>query len=132
MKVGEAAPARNNVRLSPNSVLAGVVICFSVTLLAAGVLTILLMLTPMTERMLPAIVNVVGALSVFAGGFVSGRQSGGVGWFHGGLSGAVYTLACFVLSILVFPEMLPAGFLARRLLLGFGIGAVGGMAGVNL
>ena len=132
MKARETAPAHSGGRLSPNSIVTGVVSCFSFTVLAAGALAVLLALTPMTERMLPPIVNAVGALSVFAGGFVSGRHSGGIGWLHGGLAGVAYTLACFVLAALVFPDLLPVSLLARRLVLGFGIGAVGGMAGINV
>ncbi len=131
MRLANSAPARRVMKFSPDSVVGGVVLCFSITLLAAGALAIVLLLTPMTEKMLPAIVNVVGALSIFAGGFASGRKSGSLGWLHGGLAGAVYTAACFVLGLLVFPELMPVALLARRLLLGFGIGLVGGIAGVN-
>ncbi|MGE5484446.1 MAG: TIGR04086 family membrane protein [Ignavibacteriales bacterium] len=131
MKLGGAAPARRVSKISPESIIAGVVLCFTVTLLSAGALTVVLLLTPMTEKALPPVVTVVGALSIFAGGFASGRKSGGLGWVHGGVAGVVYTVACYLLGLLVFPELMPVSLLARRLVLGFGIGLVGGIAGVN-
>jgi len=131
LKLGGTAPARRATKLSPDSVVTGVVFCFMVTLFSAGILAVILLRTPITEKALSPVVNVVGALSVFSGGFVAGRRSGTLGWMHGGIAGLFYSAACFLVGVFAFPELAPVALLVRRLVLGFSIGLLGGVAGVN-
>jgi putative membrane protein (TIGR04086 family) len=118
-------------RLSPTAVGAGVSVGFIVTLISAGILALILALTPVTEKALAAVVSVMGALSVFAGGFAAARRSGGRGWLHGGVTGCAYAAACFLVGLIFFPGLMPPATLPRRLILGFGIGLIGGITALN-
>ncbi|MDR6881756.1 putative membrane protein (TIGR04086 family) [Bacillus sp. 3255] len=74
--------------------------------------------------------TIIHAVSLFIGGWVSGKRAETRGWYHGGLVGIVYFILIFLVGFLAFD----AGLNLQSLqLLGilFASGALGGVLGVN-
>lgn len=115
------------LRLS--SVGIGVLVSLMVALLLSSFITIAVYFSPLSEDMVPLLVNVSGVAAVFAGGLCAGKSSSRMGWIHGGLAGLVFTLV-----LLVGIPSPGAGLilLIKQLALAFVVGGLGGAFGVNL
>ncbi|MEW6522039.1 MAG: TIGR04086 family membrane protein [Bacillota bacterium] len=122
-----AAPEGPRFRV--RAVVAGLVLSLVVTVLAAGIIAVVLLSSPLTEKHLPWVINGFGFLSIFCGGFASARISGSLGWFHGCLTGLGYVLVAYLLSTLAFAPAPPVTL--ARVLFAALAGTVGGMLGVN-
>ncbi len=85
----------------------------------------------MQEHDLGTYTYIIHIFSAIVGGMVSGKRAGKKGWYHGGLTGAFYTLIILLISFLALDNSLHLGNILW-IGLAFVIGAIGGMFGVNL
>lgn len=119
----------SQVRIS-SPILTGLV--YAVICMAVGALTLSLILTmtSMEEKNLPAYVNLVHGLSVLIGGYAGGKKTGQKGWYAGGLLGILYCVIIYIVGFLG----LDASLSLQTLFVFIGaflVGALGGILGVN-
>ncbi|MFC5447225.1 TIGR04086 family membrane protein [Paenibacillus aestuarii] len=110
--------------------MSGLVYAFIMTTIGTLVTSLFLLLSNAQESSLHTLTTIIHAVSLFIGGWVSGKRAGNRGWYYGGMVGLVYFILIFLVGFLAFD----AGFNLQSLqLLGilFAAGALGGMLGVN-
>lgn len=105
---------------------------YSLIMMTIGTIltSLLLFLTSTQESALHTLTTIIHGVSLFIGGWVSGKRAGNKGWYYGGMLGLIYFLIIFLVGFLAFD----AGLNLQSLqLLGifFASGALGGMLGVN-
>lgn len=119
-----------SVRIN-SPLLSGLNAAFIWMFIGAFVLSLFLWLTGMREQDLSFYTYVVHAVSLLIGGVISGKRSNERGWYHGGITGAVYGLLILVIGFLALDSSLQ---LKDVLQWGaaFILGAIGGIFGVNI
>lgn len=100
-------------------------ICF--LLIGAG-----LYFTHMSEGIIPTIVIIIYLVSIIVAGFYVARNTQSKGWLNGGIAGVFYIVILIILSYFFLPDFNLSLPLIGKLVLGFIIGAIGGIIGVNL
>lgn len=108
----------------------GLVYSFTMMTIGTILTSLFLLLTSTQESSLHTLTTIIHAVSLFIGGWVSGKRAGSRGWYHGGMVGVFYFLLIFLVGFLAFD----AGLNLQSLqLLGilFAAGALGGILGVN-
>jgi putative membrane protein (TIGR04086 family) len=119
----------NPTRIS-SPLLSGLV--YALSFMTAGLLLISLILffTSTQEQSLPALTTILHAVSLFIGGWVTGKRSESRGWYHGGMLSVFYSTILFIVSFLAYDASLNLHSL-RLLVLLVAVGALGGILGVN-
>ena len=79
----------------------------------------------------PAVV-VISAISILFGGVRIAKEVDSMGWLHGGLVGFLYMGILVILSFLILPSFSFGWSIAVDLFLGFIVGVLAGILGVNL
>lgn len=115
-----------------SAVAAGVVAAFVVSLVAAGVIVLVVYTTTVSEHTASTFLFAAGLLSLGAAAGYGARLAGTLGWVHGLAIGVGYVIVTMVLSPLLFPGGMTVGGSAVRLAVGAALGALGGVLGVNL
>lgn len=108
----------------------GLVYSFTMMTIGTILTSLILLLTSTQESSLHTLTTIIHAVSLFIGGWVSGKRAGSRGWYHGGMVGIFYFILIFLVGFLAFD----AGLNLQSLqLLGilFASGALGGILGVN-
>lgn len=114
---------------APMAHLRGLGLALVVTAIFLLLITLLVSVTAMTEDLARWIMVACCAIAVVIGSYSTGKSLGRVGWLNGGATGLGYVVAMLILALL-----LDMGLSARSLIslvVGFALGAVGGVAGVN-
>jgi putative membrane protein (TIGR04086 family) len=86
----------------------------------------------MSEGIIPTIVIIVYLVSIIVAGFYVARNTQSKGWLNGGIAGVFYIVILIILSYFFLPDFNLSLPLIGKLVLGFIIGAIGGIIGVNL
>ncbi|MFC0522483.1 TIGR04086 family membrane protein [Pontibacillus salicampi] len=109
----------------------GWIAIFILMTVSSLILAIILRFSEMTESTLQWTTLVIGLLTLFAGGFISGMKGKEKGWLLGVLTGAGFTLIVLLFRYLGYEEgmgltqmLYHSGYVAIALL--------GGMIGVNM
>lgn len=118
-----------SIRLQ-NPLLSGLNTAFIWMFIGAFILSLFLWLSGLREQDLLFYTYLVHAVSLLFGGFVSGKRASERGWYHGGITGAIYG---FLILMIGFLALESAFSLSDLLQWGaaFVLGAIGGMFGVN-
>ncbi|SHE46979.1 putative membrane protein, TIGR04086 family [Seinonella peptonophila] len=108
----------------------GQLIIWGILLASSLIVTCLLRFTPLSEKTLPSIAYIVNVISLFLGGYFSGKAAGTRGWLFGGLQGLIYATVLILIAFLAFDTVTQ---LHPTLLCiwGFVLSALGGILGVN-
>ncbi len=122
---------QSNDSLNVKAILAGVVVTFLLTLLISGGLALTIYLTSITEGQVAMVLYYAGMFTLAVGGALAARWADSLGWLHGGLSGAVYVVLATLIGMFFFPGGYMLAQVAKRVLAGFFVGALGGIAGIN-
>lgn len=121
----------NTKKIFAMPLLAG--LTYALIWLAAGALivSIFLQFTSMKESSLSTMAYVIHGVAALVGGLSSGKRADSKGWYYGSALGIVYGIMIIIVSFLA-SDISPS--LHSLLLLAFvvGVGAFGGMIGVNL
>lgn len=119
----------SQVRIS-SPLLSGLLYALFMMAIGTVIVSLLLLWSNVQESSLPAYGKIIHGLSVFVGGWVSGKRAGSRGWYHGGVLGVLYAIVVGIVGFLAYDNGLSLASLA--LLCGaFASGALGGMLGVN-
>jgi len=124
--------ANRSVGIRRSAIAAGVLVAFIASLVLSALLGTVMLKTTIAQGTIPALISWVGTLSVAIGGAYAGRRAGVGGLFNGGLTGIGYVLISALFGYFLFPGALVLGILAKKLGVGFIVGAIGGTLGVNL
>ncbi len=109
----------------------GVLVALLVSVLLLIIISALLFFTPFPEKYMPAAVFLASLAGILLGSCKTGKTLGVKGWLNGGLVGVLYVLVVVILGGFYLEGFLPGLSLFSKLFLGFVLGAVGGMWGVN-
>ncbi|MFD1138140.1 TIGR04086 family membrane protein [Paenibacillus urinalis] len=111
--------------------LSGLITAFVWMFVGALVLSLFLWLTGMREQDLSFYTYLVHSIALLFGGFAAGKKSGERGWYHGGITGAVYGLLVFVIGFLALNSSIQLYDLLQWVI-AFIVSALGGIFGVNV
>ncbi|MDK2878817.1 MAG: hypothetical protein PWR06_1533 [Thermoanaerobacteraceae bacterium] len=92
----------------------------------------ILYFTKISENIIPPVVIVLSAVSIIISGINATRDIEQLGWLHGGLIGFLYVAILLILRLFVMPSMSFGLGTVIDLVLGFAVGALAGVLGVNL
>ncbi|MEK3788852.1 MULTISPECIES: TIGR04086 family membrane protein [Paenibacillus] len=120
----------SSARMS-HPLLTGVLHAFIWMLIGSLILSTLLWLTHLKEQDLSLYTYLVHGISLFAGGFMSGKRSGQKGWYQGGLTALLYGVIVLLVGFLALDAAVGLQDMLH-MAVAFCIGAVGGMIGVNM
>lgn len=112
-------------------VLSGLLYGFIWLALGTLALSMLLWLSGIQEEGLPKLTYVLHGISLFIGGMTTGRRAEQRGWYYGGLFGVLYCFIIMLISFLAFDAGWSVSALIK-LAAAFGVGALGGILGVNM
>jgi putative membrane protein (TIGR04086 family) len=82
------------------AVLHGVIAIFVLAILSSLVFSLLLAYTSVQESSLKYVVTTVSFLSLFIGGFITGKNGKQKGWLIGGATGLIYSIIIFLFQYL--------------------------------
>ncbi len=102
-----------------------------VTFVSLCLLALCIAFGPVTENTADLCILLVTILSLFLAGFLSARQKTSRGFITGGIAGLLYVFAAYLIAALAFGSFSPGRDFIKLFLLGIGIGALGGIVGVN-
>ncbi|GIP39227.1 membrane protein [Paenibacillus sp. J31TS4] len=111
-------------------ILSGLLYAFVVMSIAAVVTSLILMLTDQKEDALPTYAYIIHAVALLLGGWVAGKRAEMKGWYYGAVLGVIYALVVILIGFLGFDKGLDLQTLLFTCL-SFGVGAIGGILGVN-
>lgn len=126
-----ASEVRNRA-FSPRAVLKSIIISYAFTFIVFAVFAALITYTGFSETYIDTVVIITTVLSIIISGMAVSVGARSRGWLNGGIGGVVYM---FVLTLLGMMFQDDAFFGMRdvlMLLIGFVLGAVGGIVGINM
>lgn len=125
---------RNDTKGKINGIyiIKGMLLAYIVSLVAFLIIGGLIHFTKISEDIVPVSVNIVSALSVLIGGLYVAKNVDTRGWLNGGIMGLLYVLILLILSLFLVPDASLGISSFVKLALGFVIGALGGILGVNI
>jgi len=130
LKVGRSTEALAALQLGP--IVTGVMGGIALSLCVAAVLSLLFYFTSLNEGILPPVVVGLGIVSIFFSGAIAGRQAGALGWVHGAIAGLVYALVVYFFGVAIVAYPITFTAILEKLASGLGLGALGGILGINL
>lgn len=109
-----------------------VVFAYIVTILIFMLFAALVTYSDFSENYIPTIVTAATIIGVLLSGILSGRKATSKGWLNGALAGIIYIIALYILGFLILKNAQMTENLLNLLFLGLGVGAFGGIIGINL
>ena len=126
------APEVKTRAFSLRAILKSIIISYLFTFLVFAVMAAVITYTSFPERYIGAVVLVTTILSIVISGMLVSAGARANGWLNGGIGGIFYMLVLWVLGI-VFSNGEPVSkSKILMLILGFVLGAVGGIIGINM
>jgi putative membrane protein (TIGR04086 family) len=122
----------SSVKIEPLNIIKGVILAYIVSLLLFLITGGLIHFTEIPESVIPTAVTGISALSIILAGVYVAKRTDFRGWLNGGIVGFLYVLVISVLSMFLLPDFSFSLMSVGRLLIGFVVGALGGILGVNL
>lgn len=121
---------KTNGTKNSHPILAGLIYTYTIAIIGALIFTLLLFWTSISDSKLPLISYIITAVSLLAGGYISGKRAGVKGWYYGGMTGIIYGIILVIIVFLAFDTELNLRSLVL-IVLTFLFGALGGIVGVN-
>ncbi len=103
-----------------------------ISLLVLLVSALILLLTPLSEKVVPYAVYLTSIFSIIIGSAYAARRISLKGWLNGGLTGLTYVIVLLLLNRIFGLDLDINLSLLTKLFLGFVMGAIGGILGLNL
>jgi putative membrane protein (TIGR04086 family) len=113
-------------------IIKGVLFAYVLTLLFFLILGGVLFFTKLSESIIPSSVVVISAVSIILSGIRATKDLENLGWLHGGLIGFLYMGILLLIQIFVIPSAAYGLETIVDLVVGFAVGVVSGILGVNL
>ncbi len=125
-----AEPPAEGPQFLLRAVLTGWLVALTAGTILTGLLTLALLTTSLSEVYLPHLINGLGFISILLGSMMAARRARSLGWLHGCLTGLLFIVAGYGISLLFFAPVPPLG--TPRLLFAALAGGIGGVLGVNM
>jgi putative membrane protein (TIGR04086 family) len=113
-------------------ILRGTVLALVISLLVCLLLSLVLFLTPVSERVVPYAVYITSIFSIIIGSAYAAKRIQSKGWLNGGLTGLTFVVILLILTKVFGLEIDVNLHLFTKLLLAFVLGSIGGILGLNL
>lgn len=110
----------------------GVLLAFIISIVLLVLYGILLTITSISEASMPTAVMIVTMLSIALAGIYTAIKVKSKGWLNGALVGLIYMVILFLLSLIFKTGISFDKFILFRMFMGFVIGALSGVIGINL
>ena len=120
-----------NVKIN-SPLLSGLIYSFMGLFMLTLLVSLLLMLTNLTETSMLLYIYIIHGITLLIGGFMSGKRAGEKGWYHGGIVGFVYSVIIILIGFLGFDTALLSLESLLFMVLSFVAAAIGGIFGVNM
>lgn len=115
------------------TVLKAVLIAYLASIILFAVLALTLYFTKLSEEIIPAAVIIISSICILLSGVFTTRKVKQLGWLHGGLIGGLYVLILFMIGMIFIPNSSKINITSLfDIALGFILGVISGMVGVNL
>lgn len=116
----------------PITLLKGVVLSFSTTLILIILMAIILTYTSLSEGVIPVINSIIMILSIALGSIYMSLKISEKGWLNGAVIGLLYIFVLVILGSSFIDTFKLDSYILLRIVISIITGAVGGMIGVNL
>ncbi len=113
-------------------ILRGTVLALVISLLVLLLLSLVLYLTPVPERVVPYAVYITSIFSIIIGSAYAAKRIQSKGWLNGGLTGLTFIIILLILTKVFGLDANINLHLITKLLLAFVLGSIGGILGLNL
>jgi putative membrane protein (TIGR04086 family) len=113
-------------------ILRGTVLALIISLLVLLLLSLVLYLTPVPERVVPYAVYITSIFSIIIGSAYAAKRIQSKGWLNGGLTGLTFIIILLILTRVFGLDADINLHLITKLLLAFVLGSIGGILGLNL
>ena len=113
-------------------ILRGTVLALVISLLVLLLLSLVLYLTPVPERVVPYAVYITSIFSIIIGSAYAAKRIQSKGWLNGGLTGLTFIITLLILTKVFGLDADINLHLITKLLLAFVVGSIGGILGLNL
>ncbi|HHY14213.1 MAG TPA: TIGR04086 family membrane protein [Thermoanaerobacterales bacterium] len=113
-------------------ILKGVLLSYILTLICFLIFAGIINLTSISYNIIPISTIVISAICIIISAFYISKATTNRGWLRGGSVGLLYVLILLVAGIFLVPDFNLTYFTLIKILIGFIIGSVGGILGVNM
>lgn len=110
----------------------GTVIGLLVTIMLILIFTIILTYTKLSEDRIPLINSIIMILGITTGSIFTSRKAEKNGWIFGGVTGILYFIIIFILSIIFIKNYAFDKYFIFKGLVALSTGIIGGMIGINI
>lgn len=112
---------------------AGKALLFAVlfTVIVFAAFSLLLTMTGLTEKVVPAVVLITMVISVVIAGYTMTRPAKSKGFLKGAVCGLVYVVLLYIIAALISSDFSFNAYVLIMLAIGLFAGAFGGILGVN-
>lgn len=110
----------------------GVIIAYFITVTVFIIYGALLTYTEITEKNIQMVTMVTTVISVLVAGFISARGVSSKGLIYGMVSGVIYSLIMFMISICILPKIQLNSKIIMIIILSICSGGIGGIIGINM
>lgn len=117
---------------SPRAVLKSIIISYAFTFIVFAVFAAVITYTSFPETFTDTVVVITTVLAIIISGMAVSAGARSRGWLNGGIGGFVYMLLLLVLGVIFSDGAVFDMKDVFALLLGFVLGAVGGIIGINM
>ena len=117
---------------SPRAVLKSIIISYAFTFIVFAVFAAVITYTGFSEKYIDTVVMITTVLSIIIAGVAVSTGARSRGWLNGGIGGLVYMLILMLLGIIFSDGAIFEMSDVLVLMLGFVLGAFGGIIGINM
>lgn len=110
----------------------GVLISLLISALCIVLYGLILTLTELTESSMPTVILIISIVSIALAAIYVAMKVESKGWLHGAITGLLYMVILLLLSLLFKTGISIGKFIIFRVLMGFVVGALAGIIGINL
>lgn len=93
---------------------------------------LLLTLSSLSESTMPTVIMIISTVSIALSSIYVAIKAESKGWLNGALTGLIYMIILFLISLLFKTSVSFDKYVLFRLFMGFVIGTLGGIIGINL
>jgi putative membrane protein (TIGR04086 family) len=110
----------------------GVLFSFLISAVLLVIYGILLTVTSLSETSVPTVIMIITMISIALSSIYTAVRVDSRGWLNGAIVGFVYMLVLFLIGLIFNTGVTLDSFIFFRLLMGFVIGALAGIIGINI
>lgn len=110
----------------------GILLAYVISIICIMIYGILLVFTGLSESSMSTVITVITLVCIALAGIYTAIKGESRGWLNGAIVGIVYMIILIFLSLLFKTGMTLDKFVLFRIFMGFVIGTLSGIIGVNL